>query len=193
MNDPLLLDGASLSVGELVRAARGVGDVALTPAAEAAVIAGHEAFEAHARSGECIYGMTTGVGALDCAPMVLEDNQAFQRNLLLSHAAGVGPAMEPEAVRAMMIARANVLAKGRSGVRLETVRALLALVGRGVIPYVPEIGSGGASDLAPLAHAAPVLLGEGSVLDGPLRIPSRAALAAKGSPRSRRRGATRSR
>lgn len=180
MNDPVVLDGASLSVTELVRAARHGAPVALSPRAEAAIAAGHEAFEHHARSGACIYGMTTGVGALDSAPMEPEDNLAFQRNLLLSHAAGVGPPMEAEAVRAMLIARANVLAKGRSGVRLETVHALLALIGRDVIPYVPEIGSVGASDLAPLAHAALVLVGEGAVLDGAARVPARAALAAKG-------------
>jgi len=168
--DAVILDGTRLTVDEVVRVARYGGRAALAVHAEEAIERGHAALEAHVASGATIYGLTTGVGALDGQPVSAlssEENRAFQRNLLLSHAAGAGAPMSAERVRAMLLVRANVLARGRSGAKLETVRALTAMIERGVHPYVPEIGSVGASDLAALAHAALLLVGEGwALVDG---------------------------
>ena len=112
--------------------------------------------------GTPIYGITTGFGALDTRKVSAADNRALQCNLLRSHAAGVGRPMAADAVRAMMLVRANVLASGATGVRLETLEALIAMLNRNVVPEVPEAGSVGAcGDLAPLAHMALPLIGEG--------------------------------
>ncbi len=112
-------------------------------------------------AGTPIYGVTTGVGALDRDRSAEVSPHDRQVALLRSHAAGVGPAMSEEATRAMMIARASTLARGMSGVSPAALDALLALIEHGVTPLVPELGSVGASDLAPLAHMALVLVGEG--------------------------------
>ena len=113
------------------------------------------------------------------------DLDALQMNLVRSHAAGVGEPLPVRAVRASMALRANVLAKGYSGVRVETLDALLALLNAGVHPHVPSRGSVGASgDLAPLAHIALALVGEGDVWDGAARGPAGRARCAR--PASRR-------
>ena len=118
-------------------------------------------------AGTPIYGVTTGVGALDRDRSAEVNPHDRQLALLRSHAAGVGPAMSEVATRAMMIARASTLARGMSGVSPVALDALLALIEHGVTPLVPELGSVGASDLAPLAHMALVLVGEGRArLDG---------------------------
>ena len=112
----------------------------------------------------------------------------LQVNLLRSHAAGVGEPLPMRAVRASMALRANVLAKGFSGIRLETLEALVTALNRGVHPRVPSRGSVGASgDLAPLAHIALVLIGEGEVWDGQ-RDPSREQALARGGDRAGRAG-----
>lgn len=157
----VLLDGEHLTVAEVVLVARDGAHVALAASALSAIVEGERAFAAHAGAGRAIYGWTTGVGALDNERLDAADVRTFQRNLLRSHAAGVGAPMSEERVRAMLLTRANVLAKGRSGIRLEVVRALLAMLEHRVVPFVPEIGSVGASDLAALAHAALPLIGEG--------------------------------
>lgn len=155
------LTGETLTIEQLVRVARHGSRVALSNDAHARVTASSAALDAHVRAGRPIYGLTTGVGALDGAVVSAEDNRRYQRNLLRSHAAGVGASMLDDQVRAMMAARANTLARGMSGVRVETLLALLAMLNRGVTPIVPEGGSVGASDLAPLAHMALVMVGEG--------------------------------
>jgi histidine ammonia-lyase len=111
---------------------------------------------------EIVYGITTGFGAFKDRLIAPDETAQLQKNLLMSHAVGVGPALPEATVRAMMVIRANTLAKGYSGVRLETLQALLALLNHGVHPIVPAQGSVGASgDLAPLAHMALVLIGLG--------------------------------
>ena len=118
-------------------------------------------------AGTPIYGVTTGVGALDRDRSAEVGPHDRQVALLRSHAAGVGPAMSEQTTRAMMIARASTLARGMSGVSPAALDALLALIEHGVTPLVPELGSVGASDLAPLSHMALVLVGEGRArLDG---------------------------
>ena len=141
------------------------------------MVGAHEQLHRLVAAGTPIYGVTTGVGALDRDRSAQVSEHDRQVALLRSHAAGVGPAMSDEAVRAMMVARANTLARGMSGVSPGALGALLALVARGVTPLVPELGSVGASDLAPLAHMALVLIGEGRArLDGD-ELPAAEALA----------------
>src|SRR5262245_44916214 len=116
-----------------------------------------------AASGEPVYGVSTGFGSLATTPIPRERREELQRALLRSHAAGLGPPVEVEVVRAMMLLRARTLAMGYSGVRTEVVESMLRLLDAHVTPVVPEHGSLGASgDLAPLAHAALLLLGEGA-------------------------------
>jgi histidine ammonia-lyase len=116
---------------------------------------------------EPAYGVSTGFGSLANVTIPVERREELQRALVRSHAAGVGPPVEPEVVRAMMLLRARTLAMGCSGARPEVAEAILALLNAGITPRVPEYGSLGASgDLAPLAHCALVLLGEGEVIEG---------------------------
>jgi histidine ammonia-lyase len=127
------------------------------------------------------YGVTTGFGELARVRIPPQDLEALQRNLILSHACGVGEPLPDEAVRALLFLRAASLAVGLSGVRVETVEAILTLLNRDVTPVVPSRGSLGASgDLVPLAHASLVLLGEGEAHVGGKVVPGRDALRAAG-------------
>jgi histidine ammonia-lyase len=135
-----------------------------------------------ADSEEPVYGVSTGFGSLATTPIPAARREELQRALIRSHAAGMGPPVEREVVRAMMLLRARTLAMGYSGARPEVVDAILALLNSGLTPIVPEHGSLGASgDLGPLAHCALALLGEGEVLgrDG-ARLNAAGALAADG-------------
>src|SRR5215212_6873613 len=119
-----------------------------------------------AASGEPAYGISTGFGSLANVVIPPQRRAELQRALIRSHAAGLGPPVEREVVEAMMLLRARSLAMGRSGVRPVVAERLVALLNARITPVVPEYGSLGASgDLAPLAHCALVLLGEGQVLD----------------------------
>ena len=114
------------------------------------------------REGRVIYGVTTGFGALSDVLIPLEDARLLQKNILMSHAAGVGEALDEEIVRAIMALRVKDLARGHSGIRLETVLRLVELLNHGVLPVIPGKGSVGASgDLAPQAHMSLVLIGLG--------------------------------
>ena len=155
------LDGSSLTLDTIDAIARGAR-VTLAPDAAARVRASRAVVDAHARRGTAVYGINTGFGALADVAIAPDQLARLQLNLIRSHAAGVGDPLPPPAVRALMALRANVLAKGFSGIRLETLEALVALLNAGVHPRVPARGSVGASgDLAPLAHLALVLAGEG--------------------------------
>ena len=128
-----------------------------------------------------MYGINTGFGALAETIIPRRDLQQLQLNLLRSHAAGVGEPLPVRAVRATMALRANVLAKGFSGIRRDTIEHLLALLNRRVHPVVPSRGSVGASgDLAPLAHLSLVLIGEGFATVGERRT---SAAGRRGAPR----------
>lgn len=157
------LDGRSLTLGEVEAVARGeVARVCLTDGARRAMQASRDFIAQKVRSGETVYGVTTGFGRLAEVVIAPEERRDLQHNLVRSHAAGVGEPMDPEEVRALMLLRANALARGHSGCRVEVVDRLLDLLNAGVHPRVPRFGSVGASgDLAPLAHVALALLGEG--------------------------------
>jgi histidine ammonia-lyase len=158
------LDGASLTLDHLVAIAYDDEKVGLTDAARAQVRAAREVVDEFARRDEPTYGINTGFGGFADVRIPAESLDALQVNLLRSHAAGVGNPLPIPVVRATMALRANVLAKGFSGIRLETLELLIELLNRRVHPVVPSRGSVGASgDLAPLAHLSLVLIGEGEV------------------------------
>lgn len=178
---PLELAGQHLSIAELVGAARGPAPVRLSALAAGAVERAHARLRELVASGTPIYGITTGVGALErdrAAAAPSEEER--QRALLRSHAGGVGAPMADDEVRAMMIARAHTLAKGCSGISPGALDRLLALVTRGVTPVVPQTGSVGASDLAPLAHVGLALVGEGRARVNGDELPAAEALARAG-------------
>src|SRR5215203_3479738 len=158
----VLLDGHSLALGDIGAIAGGDRAVGLAPAARTRVEAARAVVDAQADGDAAVYGINTGFGSFAEVRIPREALNALQLNLLRSHAAGVGEPLSRRAVRATMALRANVLACGFSGVRTETLDALIALLNARVHPVVPSRGSVGASgDLAPLAHIALVLIGEG--------------------------------
>src|SRR5437773_2716896 len=161
----ILLDGSSLTIDELLAIADSGESVAIAPEARDRVRASRAVVDRRAQSDEPAYGINTGFGSFAEVRIPPEALEELQLNLLRSHAAGIGDPLAPRVVRAMMALRANVLAKGFSGIRLETLEALIAMLNAGVIPRVPSRGSCGASgDLAPLAHLSLVLIGEGHAL-----------------------------
>ncbi len=162
-NGPVILDGRSLTLEDVVRVAEGP-ETRVVLSAEA-----HERMEAarafvaeKVASGEPVYGVTTGFGRLADVLIAPEERAELQHNLVRSHASGMGEPLDRGAVRALMVLRANALARGNSGCRVEVVERLLDLLNHGIHPFVPTYGSVGASgDLAPLAHVALALIGEG--------------------------------
>ncbi len=160
----LLLDGSRLTLDDLADVAARRVRVVLSPSARRAIATARRTVERVLASGERVYGVNTGFGLFADVAIGPQDMEALQRNLVRSHAAGLGRALPDAVVRAMIVLRANALAKARSGVRVATVETLLGILAADVLPLVPEQGSVGASgDLAPLAHLALALIGEGKV------------------------------
>ena len=160
------LGSGPLSFEDVVAVARRGAQVDLAPEAEERMARSHAHVLAAALAARPVYGITTGFGALANTPIQPEARCELQHALLRSHAAGMGPPVEREVVRAMLLLRAATLTKGYSGARPVVCRALVDLLNAGIMPLVPEYGSLGASgDLAPLAHAALCLIGEGRVLE----------------------------
>jgi len=154
------IDGMSLE--NLVAIAREGAKVRLTRESEERLLNARNLIEKWVQEERVIYGITTGFGALSDVTISKEDTQCLQENILMSHAAGVGNILDKETVRAIMTLRIKDLARGHSGIRLETVRFLINLLNCGVCPVIPEKGSVGASgDLAPLAHLSLILIGQG--------------------------------
>ena len=177
----VLLDGHSLALRDIAAIADGDEAVALAPEARVRVEAARAVVDRKAEGEEAVYGINTGFGSFAEVRIPHEDLRALQLNLLRSHAAGVGEPLSRRAVRGTMALRANVLACGYSGVRASTLDALIALLNAQVHPVVPSRGSVGASgDLAPLAHLALVLVGEGEAIVGGARLPGAAALRTAG-------------
>ncbi len=180
---PVLL-GRSLSLEDLEDVARRARPVALPDEARARVLAAREAIDRTAKAGDDapnVYGVNTGFGFLAETRISEAQIRELQLNLVRSHACGVGPDLPPAEVRAMMVLRAQVLALGHSGVRPVVVDKLCELLNAGITPRIPAQGSVGASgDLAPLAHLALCLVGEGEAhVDGAL-LDGKAALARRG-------------
>ena len=161
----MLLTGAPLTTHDVESVALSRERVEVAPGVLEALDATRERLLDIIRSGEPYYGVNTGFGALGRVRIGADSLEALQSNLIRSHATGVGDPLPREVVRATMLLLVASLARNHSGVRSEVVRQLVRLINDDIIPYVPEIGSVGASgDLAPLAHIALVLLGEGDVL-----------------------------
>jgi histidine ammonia-lyase len=179
---PLQLDGNSLTIQDVCAAARArTAEVSLTPDAVARMEASRAVIDRLAAGEDPIYAVNTGVGLLADTRVPREDLDQLQRNVIRSHAVGVGDPLARDVVRAMMLIRANVLAKGFSGIRPLVADGLCNLVNRGVTPVVPSQGSVGASgDLAPLAHMSLVLIGEGEAEFEGAVLPGAEALARAG-------------
>ena len=160
----LEINGNDLSFEQLRQVAYERRPVALAAAARGKVAAAREVVEKLLRENRVAYAINTGVGKLSDVHIEPAQNRQLQVNLIRSHSAGVGEPLTQEETRAMMLLRANSLAKGCSGVRAEVIDLLCAMLNHGVHPVVPSQGSVGASgDLAPLAHLALAMIGEGEV------------------------------
>ena len=158
------LTPTGLSAADVIAVARHEAPVRLGAEARAAMERSARVVEALADSAEPVYGVSTGFGSLALVRIPAQRRDELQRALVRSHAAGMGPSVEREVVRAMMVLRARSLAMGWSGARTLVAEQLLGLLNSGITPVVPEYGSLGASgDLAPLAHCALALMGEGDV------------------------------
>ncbi len=178
----VLLDGVSLRPEDVGRVVQGE-PVELSALARERMEASRTVVEHILHEGRPVYAVSTGVGKLCTVVIPAEDGRALQRNIVRSHAAGVGPVLEEDAVRAMLVLRANALASGYSGVRPIVVDTLVSMLNRRVHPVVPEQGSLGASgDLAPLAHLALVVMGEGEAFFHGERLPGGEAMRRAGIP-----------
>jgi histidine ammonia-lyase len=175
--DSVVLDGQPLTLAEIEAVSLAACPVAIAPAALTRVAASRALIEEILAAGDTVYGVNTGFGKLSDVRIPSGSLAQLQTNLVRSHSAGVGrPLSEPE-VRAMLLLRANVLAKGFSGTRPALLELLVALLNAGVHPVIPEKGSVGASgDLAPLAHLALVVIGEGAALYRGEKLPGAEAL-----------------
>src|SRR5690606_11306060 len=185
------LDGQSLTRGQLVAVAQGA-KVALDPEALQAVARAADFLAEQVRREEPIYGVSTGFGSNadkllgahplrdelpGAAPSGRSLNEELQRNLIVTHAVCVGEPMAADVVRAMLCIRLNTLLKGHSGIRVQTLKAMAAMLNAGIVPVVPQLGPVGASgDLAPLSHLAIVLLGGGEAFVDGQRMPGAEAL-----------------
>jgi histidine ammonia-lyase len=165
--DQVIVGVGPLSPEDVVRVARGGWGVRLADDALAEIVRSRDVVDRLAKDDRPHYGISTGFGALATRHIPPERRAQLQRSLIRSHAAGSGPEVEREVVRALMLLRLSTLATGRTGVRVETAQAYAAMLDKGLMPLVPEYGSLGCSgDLAPLSTVALALIGEGEVRDG---------------------------
>ena len=174
--------GRGLSIADVVAVGRHGVQAVLAPSAKQAMERSADLVDGFVQADQAVYGVTTGFGSLASTVIPAERTAELQVALVRSHAAGMGPEVEPEVVRAMMLLRARSLAMGYSGARAQLVELQLAMLAANITPVVREFGSLGASgDLAPLSHCALALIGEGEVwaADG-TAIPTGPALAAAG-------------
>ena len=163
-----------------MRAARELALVELTPEVEATILASRAVVDRAVSGERLIYGLNTGLGHMRDHRVPLDVLQRYQRQMIEAHASGIGPPLDTEDVRAAMLARVSGAARGGSGLTLETVRLLVAMLNAGVHPVVPSTGSVGAGDLMHMAAIAVVLIGTGEAeLNGEL-LPAAEALARAG-------------
>ena len=180
---PVVLDGKSLTIEDVVKVARHGEKVALAPAAEERIRICRRMLDKKVEAHEIMYGVNTGIGEL--SEVVLTDEQVgqFQRFLIYNHAAGIGKPCPIEHVRAAMLSRINVHSRGHSGCRLEITATYVEMLNRGVTPVVCEKGSVGAcGDLSPMSQIALSLMGEGESFYQGERMPTKDALGRAGIP-----------
>jgi histidine ammonia-lyase len=171
------IDGNSLKIEDVVEVASNYVNVDITDSAKKKVSKCREVIDDIIRKGTVVYGVNTGVGGLSNVPITKDQITELQKNLIMSHATGVGEPLSEEVVRAAMLLSANALAKGFSGVRLSVIETLLAMLNKKVHPVIPEKGSVGASgDLAPLSHMALVITGKGEALYNGKRMSGKDAM-----------------
>jgi histidine ammonia-lyase len=177
MTETILIDGESLTVDEAYAVAVERLRVKLNPKARERMLRTHAVVNDIVARNAVVYGVTTGFGKLSEVAIPRDKLAQLQVNLVRSHASGVGDRLPEREVRAMMLLRANVIAKGYSGARPELVDLILQMLNADVYPPIPEQGSVGASgDLAPLAHLALALIGEGTLIKGDREVPATAML-----------------
>ncbi|MFG1519099.1 MAG: histidine ammonia-lyase [Thermoplasmataceae archaeon] len=175
------IDGNSLTVESVLKVALGFEEVKISEKALPVIDKSREVVEDALRSGRGVYGVNTGFGSLLNVRIDGEKAVTLQENLIRSHSAGIGDPLSEEFVRAIMLVRANSLIRGFSGVRKELIDKIVESLNRKIYPYVPEYGSVGASgDLAPLAHIALALMGEGYCISENMKTGSAVELMKKG-------------
>ena len=158
------LNGQALTLEQIAAVAIGDENVAISPSARPRIAASRKVIEEIVARDAVVYGVNTGFGKLSDVRVLKDELRQLQLNLVRSHACGIGEALSEPEVRAMMLLRANVLTLGFSGIRWDVIELLCEMLNRRVHPVVPEKGSVGASgDLAPLAHLALSVIGEGEV------------------------------
>ena len=166
MTEQIVISTAGMTFDDVVAVARHHARVVISDASIAAMAKSRAVVDAYAAAEEPVYGVSTGFGALANRHIGLEDRKQLQRSLVRSHAAGSGPHVEAEVVRALMLLRLKTLASGRTGARPVVAQTMAALLNADITPVVHEFGSLGCSgDLAPLAHCALALMGEGQAYD----------------------------
>ena len=177
----VVIDGGPLEIEDVVEVAHRRAEVVLGSGVPGLMAPSRQLVEETVKSGAVVYGITTGFGALASSRVDSQEAAELQVNLLRSHAAGVGPPLGDELVRAMLVLRARTLSQGHSGIRVEVVRRLLEFLRLDLLPVVPAQGSVGASgDLAPFAHLALPVIGEGELRIEGVALPSKEALARYG-------------
>lgn len=173
----LLIDGEHLTIKDVVDVARNNRKIELSEQAVGKIKKSREYVDRLVEKGAVVYGITTGFGKFSDVFISREDTKALQRNLIVSHSCSMGDPFAEEIVRGIMLLRINALARGFSGIRLETVNTMIEMLNKGVHPVIPEKGSLGASgDLAPLANMVLVMLGEGEAIYQGVKLPGKEAM-----------------
>lgn len=171
------IENGKLTIEDFIKTARGYEEVSLSQATRDRISASRKMLEKAAEGSQAVYGVNTGFGKFSEVKIGHDELKDLQRNLIISHACGVGNPMKTDEVRGLMLLRINALSRGYSGIRLETVETLTAMLNRRVHPVIPEKGSLGASgDLAPLAHMVLTLIGEGNAEFEGAVMPSKDAM-----------------
>lgn len=179
----VIIDGGNLTLVDIINVARDNYQVELSSEAKCKVLQSRKIVDTIVEENKVVYGITTGFGKFSDVTISQEDCKKLQKNLILSHACGYGSNFPKEIVRTIMLLRANALAKGYSGIRLETLNTLIDMINKGVHPCIPEKGSLGASgDLAPLAHMVLPMLGEGEAEFSEQILSGEEAMRAAGIP-----------
>lgn len=179
----IVIDGKSLTIEQVALVARNGYTVELSSEARTAIEKSREIVDRFVDEKKKVYGITTGFGKFSDVAISKEETEDLQRNLIISHACGVGPHFSKDIARAIVLLRANALSKGFSGVRPSTVQTLLDMLNHDVVPCIPEKGSLGASgDLAPLSHMVLVMIGEGEAMYKGEILPGRVAMEKAGIP-----------
>ncbi|SCY04838.1 histidine ammonia-lyase [Alkaliphilus peptidifermentans] len=175
--EKVVIDGYNLTLEDVVKVARGFYHVDISTEAIDKIKASRQLVDKYVDEEKVVYGITTGFGKFSDVAISKDEAEELQRNLIISHACGVGNPLPEDTVRGIMLLRANALAKGFSGIRYSTVTTLIDMLNKGVHPIIPEKGSLGASgDLAPLSHMVLVMIGEGEAIYKGTRMSGKEAM-----------------